>query len=948
MNRLHLHLLFLAGMTFSLAATGLGYEKLADGILLQLDRKSAAGTALLKIEVCGDELIRVVASPADSFSARPSLMRVPLSGPAPSWTVRDKGALIEIRTAKLRVRVQKRNGAVSFHDSRGKLILAERADGRYYTPATIMEEKTQNIRQLFHSPADEAFYGLGEHQNDVMNYKGHDVDLFQLNIVDVNPFLVSSRNYGILWDNTSQTRFGDIRDFRSLADLKLFDRSGAAGGLTAEYFRSADFKELFASRTEPRIEHEFIDVNDPFPDGFKENVASVRYTGQIEAPESGEFKFRLYASGYIKMWLDGVLVADNYRQNWLPWTTLPRLQMVAGKRYALKIEWIHMGGYLGLKYLPPDHATPPNSLSLWSQIGDQIDYYFVHGQDLDEVIRGYRTLTGQAPLMPKWALGLWQSRQRYTSQEELLLVVKEFRQREIPFDNIVLDWFYWNEDQWGSHVFDASRFPDPRGMVEQLHNDLHARIMISVWPKFYVGTEHYNEFAAHPGWLYMRNVEVKERDWVGPGYTCSFYDPYRAEARQLYWDQINEHLFSMGFDAWWLDATEPDIHSNLSLEETRRRIGPTGLGSSSRYLNSYTLVHSGGIYENQRKAKPDQRVFILTRSVFAGQQRYAAATWSGDIVTRWYDLKAQISAGLNFNLSGVPWWTMDIGGFSVEPRWERNVKPDDLEEWREFNARWFQFGTFVPLLRVHGEFPYREMFNIAPVDHPAYQAMLAYDKLRYRLLPYLYSLAAKVTFEDYTLMRALVMDFGKDARVHSIGDQYMFGPALLVNPVTAYKARARSLYLPAGTGWYALNSGQFMTGGRTVIAEAPLSDIPLFVREGSIIPFGPPLQYVMEKPADPIRLYVYTGREGEFDLYEDDGTSYSYEKGQFARIPITWTEKSRILTLGAREGEFPGMLKDRTFEIVWVSKSRPARLDFTAAPAATVRYTGTAVNVAFK
>jgi len=296
----------------------------------------------------------------------------------------------------------------------------------------------------------------------------------------------------------------------------------------------------------------------------------------------------------------------------------------------------------------------------------------------------------------------------------------------------------------------------------------------------------------------------------------------------------------------------------------------------------------------------------------------------------------------------VPWWTMDIGGFSVEPRWERNVKPDDLEEWREFNARWFQFGTFVPLLRVHGEFPYREMFNIAPADHPAYQAMLAYDKLRYRLLPYLYSLAAKVTFEDYTLMRALVMDFGKDARVYSIGDQYMFGPALLVNPVTAYKARARSLYLPAGTGWYALNSGQYSTGGRSVIAEAPLSDIPLFVREGSIIPFGPPLQYVMEKPADPIRLYVYTGRDGEFDLYEDDGTSYSYEQGQFARIPITWSEKSRILTLGARKGEFPGMLRERTFEIVWVSRSRPVKLDFEADPAATVHYSGTAVSVSLK
>jgi len=944
MRRAPTLILLAAALLFSLASAAFSYETLPDGLLLHLDKKLASGTARLKIEVCGDELIRVVASPADTFSARPSLMRVPLREAVPAWRVKERGLYLEVTTAKLRVRVHKTTGAVSFYDRTGKLILAERANGRIFTPAVVMEEQADHIQQLFHSPADEAFYGLGEQQNEMMNYKGQDVDLFQLNILDVNPFLVSSRNYGLLWDNTSQTRFGDTRDFQQLSGLKLYDRKGLAGGLSAEYFRNTDFTNLFTERTEPRIAHEFIDVNDSYPDGFKEQVGSVRYSGLIEAPESGEFKFRLYASGFYRMWLDGKLVADGYRQNWLPWTTLPRLQMIAGKRYDLRIEWIHMGGYIGLTYLPPDRITPPNSLSLWSQIGDQIDYYFVHGRNLDEVIHGYRTLTGHAPMMPKWALGLWQSRQRYTSQEEILSVVREFRARKIPFDNIVLDWFYWKEDQWGSHEFDPARFPDPKGMVDQLHRDLHTQIMISVWPKFYIGTANYQAFADR-GWLYPRNVQVQERDWEGPGHTRPFYDPYRPEARQLYWDQINTHLFSKGFDAWWLDATEPDIHSNLSLEETRRRIGPTGLGSSSRYLNSYTLVHSGGIYEHQRETRPDQRVFILTRSVFAGQQRYAAATWSGDIVTRWYDLKAQISAGLNFNLSGVPWWTMDIGGFSVEPRFERNVKPEDLEEWRELNARWFQFGTFVPLLRVHGEYPYREMFNIAPAGHPAYQAMLAYDQLRYRMLPYIYSLAAQVTLHDYTFMRALVMDFPGDLKVRAIGDQYMFGPSILVNPVTTYMARTRMLYLPAGTGWYALKSGQFIAGGREITADAPLSEIPLYVREGAILPFGPELQYVMEKPADPIRLYVYTGRDGSFTLYEDEGINYNYEQGQYATLPITWSEKERKLTLGARQGEFPGMLRERTFEIVWVSEQHPMPLDFAAVPSATVRYSGAATTV---
>ena len=947
MNR-PLSLLLLTALMLAFATIAAGYDRLSDGILLKLDPVAASGMKRLKIEVCGDELIRVVASPADTFSARPSLMRVPLAGPLPAWSVAEKGASIELTTARLKVRVNKRSGAVSFHDAEGRLIVAEREQGgRVITPAKVLGENTFNMQQLYHSPADEAFYGLGGHQNNVMNYKGHDVDLFQLNIVDVNPFLVSSKNYGILWDNNSQTRFGDCRDYQSLANLKLFDKNGAAGGLTADYFKAADFNQLYASRTEPRIEHEFIDVNDPFPDGFKENVAAVRYSGQIEAPESGTFKFRLYSSGYVKMWLNGRLVADNYRQNWLPWTTLPRLQMVAGKRYDLKIEWIHMGGYIGLKYLPPDQTTPPNTMALWSQVADQIDYYFIHGANIDELIQGYRILTGHAPLMPKWALGLWQSRQRYTSQDEILAVVRDFRERKIPFDNIVLDWFYWKEDQWGSHEFDPARFPDPKGMVDKLHNDLHSQIMISVWPKFYVGTGHYDEFDSR-GWLYPRNVLKKERDWVGPGYTSSFYDPYRAEARQLYWDQIQEHLLAKGFDAWWLDATEPDIHSNLSLEETRLRIGPTALGTAARYLNSYTLVHSGGIYENQRQSDPDKRVFILTRSVFAGQQRYAAATWSGDIVTRWFDMKAQISAGLNFNISGVPWWTMDIGGFSVEPRFERNVKPEDLEEWREFNARWFQFGAFVPLLRVHGEYPYREMFNIAPPEHPAYQAMLAYDKLRYRLLPYIYSLAAEVAMNDYTMMRALVMDFGKDPRVRSIGDQYMFGPALLVNPVTEYKARARFLYLPAGTGWYELRTGDYYPGGKTVVGSAPLSDIPLYVREGAIVPFGPELQYVMEKQADPIRLNVYTGRDGAFTLYEDEGINYKYEKGAYATIPLSWSQKEKKLTIGARRGEFPGMLKERTFEIVFVDRKNRKGLNLAAKPDETVLYTGAALTVVMK
>ncbi|MFZ0453386.1 MAG: TIM-barrel domain-containing protein, partial [Ignavibacteriaceae bacterium] len=513
-----------------------------------------------------------------------------------------------------------------------------------------------HIRQLFEPSNDEAFYGLGQHQNGIMNYKEHDVDLWQYNIIAVNPFLISSKNYGILLDNNSRTKFGDIRDYQPISSLKLFDKDGVNTGLTAEYFRDTSFKNLDTSRDESRIEHKFIDVNDPYPEGFAQNVKAVRWSGEIECNKQGIHKFRLYACGYTKMWLNGKLVVDSWRQNWLPWTHILKLKMEQGKRYKIKIEWIHSGGYIGLDYLNPEDINIKDYTSLYSEVADQIDYYFIYGKNIDRVIHGYREITGQAPMMPKWAMGFWQCRERYKTQDELLSVVKEFRNRQIPIDNIVQDWFYWKEDQWGSHRFDSTRYPDPDAMVKELHDNLHTHIMISVWPKFYVGIKHYEEFKEN-GWLYMRNVEKGQKDWVGPGYVSTFYDPYSEGARKLYWKQINDNLFTKGFDAWWLDATEPDICSNLSREETRLRENPTALGTAARYLNTYSLMNSKAVYEGQRETNPDQRVFILTRSAFAGQQRYSAATWSGDIASRWEDLSNQIPAGLNFSLSGLPYWT---------------------------------------------------------------------------------------------------------------------------------------------------------------------------------------------------------------------------------------------------------------------------------------------------
>ncbi|HOW31970.1 MAG TPA: glycoside hydrolase family 31 protein, partial [Bacteroidales bacterium] len=387
------------------------------------------------------------------------------------------------------------------------------------------------------------------------------------------------------------------------------------------------------------------------------------------------------------------------------------------------------------------------------------------------------------------------------------------------------------------------------------------------------------------------------------------------------------------------DATEPDITSNLPMDERKALMNPTALGPAGKYFNAFALMQAKAVYEGQRSVNPDQRVYILTRSAFAGSQRYAAATWSGDIAARWHDMKAQIPCGLNFCMSGIPYWAMDIGGFAVETRF-MDAKGETLEEWRELMSRWYQFGTFAPIFRSHGQYPYREMYNIAPENHPAYQAMLAYDKLRYRLMPYIYSLTGMTWLNDYTIMRSLVMDFGADRNVRDISDQFLFGPSLLINPVYEYKARSRQVYLPAGSGWFNFLTGEYYEGGQTITASAPISEIPVFVKAGAILPIGPSLQFTSEKPADPITLFIFEGADGSFTLYEDENINYNYEKGKYALILFTYDEKSKVLTISERKGDFDGMLQKRTFNVVVISKDKPGRVNLDAAPQKTLTYDG--------
>ncbi len=802
-----------------------------------------------------------------------------------------------------------------------------------------------SFRQVFESPDDEAFFGLGQHQSDEWNYKGKNEVLYQYNTKVAVPFVVSNKNYGILWDNYSLTKFGDTRDYQELSQFRLFDAKGVEGGLTAKYVTESG--EVFIERSESMIDYENLETIKKFPEGFPFGESSISWEGEIEASEIGEYEFKLYYAGYTKVYVGGIeVVPERWRTAWNPNTYKFRVKLEAGNRVPISVQWKPDGGvsYIGLKILGPFDPVEQGRLSLWSEMGQELDYYFIHGANLDEVIGGYRSLTGKAQIMPQWAYGFWQSRERYKTQDEIVGTLAEFRRRQIPIDNIVQDWSYWEEDQWGSHEFDATRFPNPKKMMEDIHG-MNAHVMISVWPKFYPQTDNYKAFDAK-GWIYQQAIKDSIRDWIAHGYMGSFYDAYAEGARQLFWDQMNEKLFSLGIDAWWMDASEPDILSNASLEYRKELSGPTALGSSTEFLNTYSLVNADAIYNGQRAENPNKRVFLLTRSGFAGLQRYSTATWSGDIGTRWEDMKAQISAGLNFALSGIPYWTMDIGGFCVEHRYERAAEGSaDLEEWRELNTRWYQFGTFVPLYRSHGQFPFREVFNIAPEKHPAYQSIVKYNKLRYRLMPYIYSIAGQVHFDDYTIMRALVMDFPNDASVTGISDQYMFGPSMMISPVYTHMAREREVYFPGEEGWYDMESGDYIPGGSRKLVAAPYEIIPIHLRAGSIIPIGPDIQYVGEKPAAPITLYIYGGADASFSLYEDEGVNYNYEKGAFSKIAMTYTNASKTLIIGPREGSFEGMVNEREFRVIYVDEEHPKAMNFKAEPDHTINYSGTEISI---
>lgn len=582
---------------------------------------------------------------------------------------------------------------------------------------------------------------------------------------------------------------------------------------------------------------------------------------------------------------------------------------------------------------------------LWADVVDELDYYFIHGQSFDEVTRGYHLLTGKAPLPPKWVFGYMQSKERYVNAREMVDVVREYRRRGIPLDLIVLDWKSWpNGEGWGQKSFDPLRFPDPQAFTDELHQ-LGARLMVSIWPIMNGACPDQHE-------LLERGLMLGNQ---------ATYDAFQEYARRCYWEQAKRGLFAAGVDAWWCDCTEPfeaDWQGAVK-PEPRQRL-EINTQAAKQYLdpghiNAYSLVHSQGIYEGQRNTQSGKRVVNLTRSSYAGQHRYGTITWSGDVCATWETLRRSIPEGLNFCAAGEPYWTVDIGGFFIKSDpalwfWRGDydagcrgltdadaLAPDPQDAgctdlgYRELYTRWLQYGVFLPIMRSHGTDAPREIWRFGEAGTPFYDTIAKYIRLRYQLIPYIYSLAAQVTMNSYTLMRPLALDFPHDVATHELTDQYLYGSALMVCPVTQpmyYQRKSaalddvpksREVYLPAGRGWYDFWTEQAYAGGQTITTAAPLETIPLFVPAGGILPMSPVMQHVDEIPDAPYEIRIYRGADAVFCLYEDAGDDYDYEHGCYSIVTLTWDDARGELHISARAGSFAALVEAREYQLVFIS-----------------------------
>jgi len=786
-------------IVFAIGSQAQSYQKTDLGV------KTKINSMDIEIQFYGPSTVRVLKSPVGKAFTKESLSVIK-KPQATKFTVNQQGDVVSLKSSKLKVDVDVKSGKIAYSTLAGEQLLSEKESGATFIDFDDAGSKTYTINQSFTLDKDEAIYGLGQQQRGKLSLRNTKINMVQGNTDDYVPFLVSTKGYGLFWDNYSPTVFEDN----------------------------------------------------------------------------------------------------------------------------------------------------PENTSLKSDVGDCIDYYFMLGGNIDGSIACMRELTGQAPMFPLWTFGYWQSKERYKSQNELVGVVSKYRELGVPLDGIIQDWQYWgNNYLWNAMEFLNSEFSNPKKMVDDIHN-MNAHVIISIWSSFGPQTKQYREMKPKGMLLNFGTWPQSGLETWPPNreYPSGVepYDPYNPEARDIYWKYLQKGLFSVGIDGWWMDSSEPD---HLDFKPSDFDI-KTYLGSFRKVRNAFPLMTVGGVGEHQRAASSDKRVFILTRSAFAGQQRYGANTWSGDVNSSWQSLRNQIPAGLNFSMSAIPYWNTDIGGFfanAYNRGWSEGAKNPSFQE---LYVRWLQFGAFTPMMRSHGTDIPREIYNFGKKGETIYDAIAKTINLRYSLLPYIYSTAWSVTNSQSTIMRALVMDFN-DKKVVDMNNEYMFGKSILVapvvnaqytpeaivksneqtgwdkkdagnetkvQPVTFAQAKSTKVYLPEGTVWYDFWTNEKIKGGQEIVKATTIDEIPLYIKSGSIIPFGPQVQYATEKKWDNLEIRVYPGANVEFTLYEDENDNYNYEKGVYSTISFTWNDTKKSLTINDRKGSFPGMLTTRKFNIVVVADSK--------------------------
>ena len=842
-----LRLLFLLTLVPALSFAQ-SYEKYS----LQKDHLSIQLSAgVLNITPLSDKAIRVQWNKGMREEREFVLINKP---PVPAFQFSETSSKLKLSTKAITVLFDKQTGAIDYIDKEGKKFLSEKAGSRKLIPDSVMGQPCFVAEQSFDSPSDEYLFGLGQFQDGHYNLKNVARKLIQVNTQISIPFIYSNRGFGILWHQY---------------------------GLT--YFNPADNNIILSKQNNSSAENKEAEVTTSAGTQKVSQQQSI-YEGNISVSSDGEYSLMLDLGNMDNRHLvliDGNTVIDQ-SNFWLPPAVSNTVKLKAGE-HSVRVV-CKSSNIPKLSWKKIDNATTfrsPNAKGL--------DYIVFNGKNADEVISTYRNLSGNVPMLPLWAYGFWQCRERYTSGQHLVQTMEEFRKRNLPVDVIVQDWQYWGKHGWGIPKFDESHYPEPAKFIKQLH-DLNAHFSISVWENLDKTSEVAKEYVA-------KDLYLPGSQWI---------DIFKPETQKTHWNTINKNLFGLGVDSWWMDATEPE---NDALAGKQTYFGPGDF-----YRLTYPLFVSKTVYEGQREMNDQKRVAILTRSAFAGQQRFGTINWSGDIGWDWDTYKRQIVAGLNYSLTGMPYWTTDIGGF-FRPGRTQYTDP----EYHDILTRWFQWSTFNTIFRMHGYQTETEPWKFGDTVMNNMRRMM---DLRYRLMPYIYSEGWQISKNGSTMTRPMVMDFNNDPAAIAQSYQYMFGKSFLVAPVTKPGIIEWSVYLPKSTKWYDFWTGKKFTGGQTVKTDAPQDRIPVFVKAGAIVPMGKFLQYTSEKPMDTLEIRIYPGADGHFTLYSDEGDNYNYEKGKYSEISFKWNEQQQIVIIDKQHGSYAGALKKHVFNIVWVNESK--------------------------